>query len=86
MDNESADQLITRLAKECESAGLRVTVIEPSTRMKIHGLGNQYFDEMISLRPDDDEVLTWYWSWNAPICPAKDIATAVAMMRKVVAG
>jgi len=87
MNDESADQLIERLAKACEGAGLRTTVIEPSTRIKIYGPDdNEHFDEMITLRPDAGEVLTWYWSWNAPICPAQDIATAVTMIRKVVAG
>jgi hypothetical protein len=87
MNDESADQFIARLADGCESAGLRVTVFEPSTRIKIHGPDdNEHLDEMITLRPSAGEVLTWYWSWNAPICPAQDITTAVAMIRKVVVG
>jgi hypothetical protein len=87
MEDESADQLIKRLAEACESAGLSVTVIEPSTRIRIHEPGgNEHFDEMITLRPDATEVLTWYWSWDAPICAAHDIATAVAMILKVVVG
>jgi len=85
--NESADQLIERLADACEGAGLTTTVIEPSTKIEIHTPGgNEHFDEMITLRPDAGEVLTWYWSWDTPICPAHDVAMAVAMIRKVVAG
>ena len=85
--DQSADQFIERLAKDCKGAGLRATVIEPSTRIKIHAPnGNEHFDEMITLRPDAGEVLSWYWSWGEPICPAVDLATAVAMIRKVVAG
>jgi hypothetical protein len=87
MNDESADQLVTRLAEACEKIRLRTTVIEPSTRIRIHAPhGNVHFDEMIMLRPDAEEVLTWYWSWGVPICPGHDIATAVTMIRKVVDG
>jgi hypothetical protein len=85
MTDENADQLIERIAKVCQEAGLTTTIVEPSTRIKIHAPDqNEYFNEVITLRPDRNEALTWYWSWNAPICPAHDIATAVAMIRKVV--
>jgi hypothetical protein len=85
--DQSADQFIERLAKGCKDAGLKATVFEPSTKIKIHAPnGNAHFDEMITLRPDANEVLSWYWSWGEPICPAGDLVTAVAMIRKVVAG
>lgn len=85
--DQSADQFIERLAEGCEDAGMRTTVIEPSTRIKIYAPnGNAHFDEMITLKPDAGEVLSWHWSWGEPICPAGDLATAVAMIRKVVAG
>lgn len=84
--DENADELIERLAEACERVGLRTTVVEPSTRIKIHAPGhNEYFNEVITLRPDREEVLTWYWSWDMPICPAHQIKTAVAVIRKVVA-
>ena len=88
---ESADRIAERLAKACAEAGLKVTVVEPSTRITIHAPnGIEHLDETITLRPDAGEVLTWYWSWDspahpAPICPAHDIATAVRMVRHVVA-
>jgi hypothetical protein len=88
---ESADRLTERLAKACGEAGLKVTVIEPSTRLKVHALnGNEHLDEVITLRPDPGEVLTWYWSWDepahpAPIAPAHDVATAARLIRHVVA-
>jgi hypothetical protein len=85
MTDESADKFIKRLAKGCKAVGLMTTVIEPSTRIKIHAPNNnEHFHEMITLRPDAGEVLTWYWSWGAPICQAHDIATAVTMIRRVV--
>jgi hypothetical protein len=86
MTDENADELINRLAKACEGAGLATTVVERSTRIKIHAPDhNEHFNELITLRPDTGEVLTWYWSWDTPICPAHDIETAIAMIRKVVA-
>jgi hypothetical protein len=84
--DENADRFIERLAEACESAGMMTTVIEPSTRIRIHAPhDNEYFDEVITLRPDVGELLTWYWSWGTPICPAHDIATAITMIRKVIA-
>jgi hypothetical protein len=86
MNDDNADRLIERLAEACQRAGLRATVVEPSTRIKIHAPDdNEYFNEVITLRPDGREVLTWYWSWGAPICAAQDIAAAVAVIRRVVA-
>jgi hypothetical protein len=88
---ESADRLTERLAKACADAGLTVTVVEPSTRITIHAPnGHRLLDETITLRPDEGEVLTWYWSWDAPahrapICPARDVATAVRLIHHVVA-
>jgi hypothetical protein len=88
---ESADRLTERLAEACGAAGLKVTVVEPSTRLRVHAPnGNEHLDEVVTLRPDPGEVLTWYWSWDepahpAPICPAHDIPTAVRMIRHVVA-
>jgi hypothetical protein len=88
---ESADVLTERLAAACSDADLEVTVIEPSTRLKVHAPGgHKELDEVITLRPDRNEVLTWYWSWDepgrpAPICPADDVPTAVRLVRHVVA-
>jgi hypothetical protein len=88
---ESADRLTDRLAKACAEAGLKVTVIEPSTRIKVHAPnGNEHLDEIVTLRPDPGEVLTWYWSWDepahpAPIGPAHDVASAVRLIHHVVA-
>jgi len=83
---ESADQLVHRLHLACERAGLLVEVVEPSTKLKIcTPNGSEHMAETITLKPDDDEVLTWYWSWGMPICPAHDIQLAVKAILHVVA-
>ncbi len=60
-------------------------MIEPSTKLKIcTPNGNERMAETITLKPDDDEVLTWYWSWDMPICPATDIRFALTAILRVV--
>jgi hypothetical protein len=83
---ESADRYIDRLATACKLKGLVVEIIEPSTRLKISTPGGHaLMAEMISLRPDRGEVLTWHWSWGAPICAADDIDLAVRAIFRVIA-
>jgi hypothetical protein len=84
---ESADQLISRLARMCECAGLVASIVEPSTKLRISTPnGNEHLAETITLRPDADDVLMWWWSWGRPICPACDIDFAVSSLIRVVAG
>jgi hypothetical protein len=83
---ESADQLIARLAMMCGRAGLVTSIIEPSTKIRISTPnGNEHMAETITLKPDADNVLSWWWSWNMPICPANDIDFAVTALLRVVA-
>jgi hypothetical protein len=82
---ESADGYIDRLATACKLKGLVVEIIEPSTRLKISTPGGHaLMAETISLRPDRGEVLTWHWSWGAPICAADDIDFAVRAIFRVI--
>ena len=84
-DTESADELIKQLNDACRHQGLTTVVVEPSTRLKVFAPGgNARLDEVVSLRPDGNEVLTWYWSWNEPICPATEIDHAVSRIQNVV--
>jgi hypothetical protein len=84
---ESADQLISRLATMCGRAGLVADIIEPSTKIRISTPnGNEHLAETITLKPDADDVLMWWWSWGRPICPAYDIDFAVNSLARVVAG
>jgi hypothetical protein len=83
---ESADRLTERLHLACKRAGLLVEVIEPSTKLKIcTPNGNEHMAETITLKPDEDEALTWFWSWGMPICPAEDIPRAVESLLHVIA-
>lgn len=84
---ESADQLVSRLATMCGRAGLVADIIEPSTKVRINTPnGNEHLAETITLKPDAGDVLTWWWSWDRPICPARDIDCAVTALIRVVAG
>jgi hypothetical protein len=40
--------------------------------------------ETVTLRPDADGVLMWWWSWGRPICPADQIDRAVELVSRVV--
>ena len=84
---ESADRYVDRLVAACKLKGLVTEVIEPSTKLKIGALGGHaLMAEIISLRPDEDEVLRWHWSWGAPICVAGDIEFAVRSILHVISG
>ncbi len=75
--------------------GLNVDVYEPSTRVKarikvFNPNNNGHMDEILTMRPDDGNVLTWYWSWDdpgkrAPVCPAADVGQVVTQIKNVVA-
>lgn len=83
---EPADQIVERLSAACKKAGLTVEVLEPSTRIKINAPdGNVRLAETVTLAPDADEVLMWWWSWGSPICPAEHIDLAVDRISNVVA-
>lgn len=86
---EAAD-FVARLVSGLERAGLFSTVKEPSTCIVVHAPNaSPHMDEMITLRPDADEVLTWYWSWDSPvrparIGPARDVVALVRLINNVV--
>ncbi len=91
----SADELVKRLVEACKMEGLNVDVYEPSTRVKARikvfsPNGNGHMDEILTMRPDGGNVLTWYWSWDcpggpAPVGPAADVEHAVKRIKNVVA-
>jgi hypothetical protein len=82
---ESADKLVKMLADACKRQGLATHIIEPSTKIKVFAPdGNPHLDEVVTLRPAEDEVLTWFWSWDSPICPAEQIGLAARHIERVV--
>ncbi|MDN3354753.1 hypothetical protein [Actinomadura sp. DC4] len=83
----AADNLVTDLANALKRQGMATDIIEPSTKIKVFSpAGNAFMDELITLKPDADEVLTWYWSWDRPICPATHLGSAVELIKNVVSG
>lgn len=77
-------ELIKRVVNACQDAGLEAVVLAP-TRVRVNVLaGTSRTAEIITLKPDADEVACWWWSWNEPICPAADIDHAVAAIAHVV--
>jgi hypothetical protein len=84
--HESADKIIERMVTACKKADLTVEILEPSTKIKVNASdGNEHMAETVTLAPDGDEVLMWWWSWGKPICPADQIDRAVELLSNVVA-
>ena len=82
----SANELVRSLSEACKAAGLETLIIEPSTKVWVNTPnGREHMAELITLRPDADEVLMWWWSWRKPICPAENIAEATKLISNVVA-
>jgi hypothetical protein len=78
------DALVSELAVKCREAGLDASVTAP-TRLHVSRPGvDSRFAEIIRCMPDRSERLTWWWSWNEPICPATDMAEAVRRIAHVV--
>ncbi|GAB2860092.1 hypothetical protein GCM10027176_72870 [Actinoallomurus bryophytorum] len=73
------------MAATCEKAGLAFDVLEPAGKIKINASdGNERMAETVTLRPDADGVLMWWWSWERPICPAEQIDRAIELISRVV--
>jgi hypothetical protein len=78
------DSLVSELAAKCREAGLEASVIAP-TRLHVSRPGaDSRLAEIIRCMPDGSERLTWWWSWNEPICPATDMTEAVRIITYVV--
>jgi hypothetical protein len=78
------DTLVSELVENCRSAGLNAEVVAP-TRVRVSSPGaDRRLEEIIRCMPDGEERLTWWWSWNEPICPATQIADAVRRIAYVV--
>lgn len=84
-ERTSADEVVKALDYALKREGLATEIIEPSTKIKVFAPnGNPMFDEVLTLRPNDSEVLTWWWSWGSPQGPATDLAATVAAVHNVV--
>lgn len=82
---EDADAIISRLVDALVAAGLLTEILEASVRVRVQaGPQGGKLAEVINLKPDADDVLCFWWSWDEPICRASDIARAVAAITYVV--
>lgn len=80
---EAADRF-DALATACANAGLTVEIVErPSTITVTAAEAHPHMAETITLRPNPRGLLTWYWSWDAPIGPAEDVAELVRLITHV---
>jgi hypothetical protein len=81
----SADEVIKDLDRALRRFGLRTEIIEPSTRIKIFSpTGDGRFDEVLTLKPNPGEVLSWFWSWDEVLGPASDIQGTAKLVDHVV--
>lgn len=85
-DREAAATITNRLAEACTAAGLMTEVLASvRVRVRAPGAAGAHLAEVVSLRPDREEVLCFWWSWGQPICHASDITRAVESIAHVVA-
>jgi hypothetical protein len=81
----SADEYVRRLKRACELFGYLVTIQEPSTRLDVALPGGlSYAHETVSLKPDENNRLMWWWSWGRPMVPAEEITEAAKRISSVV--
>ncbi|MEV5708793.1 hypothetical protein [Actinoallomurus sp. NPDC052274] len=81
---EDAHTVADRLARACRVEGLSADVLGPTRVRACVPKTHAGLAEIIKIMPDEGEVLSFYWSWGERICPASDIAGAVAAIKHVV--
>jgi hypothetical protein len=81
---EDVHVLTERLVRACREAGLSADVLSPTRIRACVPSAHPHLAEIIKVRPDENEVLSFYWSWDERICPAVEIDTAVASIKHVV--
>ena len=81
---EDVHALTQQLAEECKRAGLDAVVVAPTRVMVSLPGANARLSETVRCMPDRLERLTWWWSWDEPICLADQISDAVKVIAHVV--
>lgn len=83
---EDVHTLCDQLRQACARLDLVAENISP-TRVRIGAPGAGMLSEVITCKPDADEVLRWWWSWGDPFCRAThaEIERAAEMIKHVVA-
>jgi hypothetical protein len=83
-DELGADEYVRRLKRACERFGYLATILEPSTRLDVSlGDGRAFTHETVTLKPDGNNRLTWWWSWDKPMVPAEEITEAARRISSV---
>ncbi|MEV0404546.1 hypothetical protein [Actinoallomurus sp. NPDC050550] len=81
---EDVHELAGKLVTACQAVGLDAQQQGP-TRVYVHAPGtSNHLSEIVTAKPDENERLCWWWSWDKPICGADEIEKAVEMIKKVV--
>jgi hypothetical protein len=74
-----------QLARECGKAGLTAKVVGHD-RVHVSAPGaDRRLAETVRCALDQDDRLTWHWSWGEPICGGSEFAEAVRRIAHVVA-
>lgn len=81
---EDVHTIADRLVRSCKAVGLSAEVLA-ATRVRAR-VPNTHagLSEIITITPDEDEVLSLYWSWGERICSAAEMDTAVTAIKHVV--
>jgi hypothetical protein len=82
--NEDLHVLTDQLAETCKQAGLRAEIVAYA-RVHISAPGaDRRLAETVRCARDDQNQLTWWWSWGEPVCPAHEVDEAVRKIANVV--
>ena len=81
---DDVHELAGKLTRACQEAGLDAQQYGP-TRVYVHAPGtSNHLAEIVTAKPDENERLFWWWSWDEPICGAEEIEKAVQIIKHVV--
>jgi hypothetical protein len=81
---EDVHVIAERLVRACREAGLSAEITGPTRIRAWVPKANSHLAEIIKIRPDENEVLAFYWSWDERLCPTAEIDTAVTWIKHVV--
>lgn len=83
---EAADRF-DALATACTNAGLMVEIVKRPNKITVKASeAPPHMAETITLRPNAMGLLTWYWSWGAPIASAENVDELVHWVTHVTSG
>lgn len=88
VDQEAAHQALLDLAAELETRRFQVRLRQVEGRplsITVINIAAPILTESVLAAPDADGAL-WYWfPWQAPICPVRDVLAAADLVERVLA-